>query len=1171
VQATTASRQVNVHSNPIQDFNQTAPPAPTFEVGNNQFESHFRDTTGGQTVGDSGGTPAYPNAWVRLQRVGQTINEYYSADATNWTAMTPRDLTAAGGPQWNNTLLVGPEFCPEINNIADTQYRSRRYLTQVRFNALSVPYLENLSSFASGVTLTLQDSSNAQVNTNSIKLTFNGTSVTPVITRPAGTNLTIISYVTAAPLASGSTNTLTLVFADSNNVTQTIPKTFVVAPYIIIPADYGLKSPPTDQGLNAQVNQINFVRAGYDENAVGSAEQQWAHGYIDPTTGNPFPNVASNQVMKVDYVNWNGTFDNYWSGTDVGVEYGDFKSTSAPPQNVQDQDFPGVCCGGIDPRPGVANGTGFDNFVFEVTAYLQLKAGFYRMGVNSDDGFKVSAAPGEPSPFGIQLGVFSGGRGSATTTFDFVVAADGYYPFRLLYWQGSGDANLEWFTVDPSSGNEYLINYNNANSVKAYRAGSARARVASVLPANGMTAAEVNAPIKATLVDDLTSVVSGSIQLWVDGNSVTPTVSKSGTTTSVSYNSPGYTYGSVHTANLIWTESTTPPTTWTNTFSFTTRTAQPADLPANSFWVEAEDFDNGGTSLPAVSVMPYAGGAYDGIGAKLNIDYFNNDNVGTDTSVKYRSVGDPATPNTGVDFYDNTGQVLGASRPGGFTMTTDYAIGWGDSADWYNYTRTVPNGIYTAMVALSNGGSTIGTAGAETGTLSLVTSGVGTTSQTLKTLGNFSGASSGTWGVSTLVPLFAPDGSTAYFKANGTMTFRFNLGSGDYDWWVLIPVTNGVPPKVTSASPANGTGTGHQKSTLDLTIVDFNTAVVTNSIKLTLNGVDVTSKATISKAGDTTTVHYAPATPFATWSTNTYSLVYSDNGSPAKFFTNSTTFTVYTTADDLPANSFWIESVDFDNGGKSLPVASVMPYAGSAYNGLGATYKVDYFNNDNNDNLANVKYRGVGDPATAGISVDIESNNNLRRPGGYDLTVNYDIGWGDAGEWYNFTRTVPNGTYTAYVAMSDGGNAAGTANGMGGSLAFVTSGVGTTNQTLTQLGSFTGPSSGTWNLDILLPMTDSSGNTATFTAGGVETLRFTMGKGVNFDWFVLVPTSAANKLTATLSAGKVNLSWTGAGTLQEATALPSTANSPNWVNSASQTNPQTITPSGGAKYYRLKQ
>ena len=67
------------------------------------------------------------------------------------------------------------------------------------------------------------------------------------------------------------------------------------------------------------------------------------------------------------------------------------------------------------------------------------------------------------------LGSFDGGRGSSDSIFAFNVAQAGVYPLRLIWFEGGGGANLEWFTVD-QAGNKILINdTGNPASLKAYR------------------------------------------------------------------------------------------------------------------------------------------------------------------------------------------------------------------------------------------------------------------------------------------------------------------------------------------------------------------------------------------------------------------------------------------------------------------------------------------------------------------------------------------------------------------------------------------------------------------------------------------------------------------------------------------------------------------------------
>lgn len=79
-------------------------------------------------------------------------------------------------------------------------------------------------------------------------------------------------------------------------------------------------------------------------------------------------------------------------------------------------------------------GTTTASFAEEILAWLYFpSAGAFTMGVNSDDGFKVStSATSVSDPNGLLLGSFDAGRGAADTTFYFTIPTPGYYPFRLL-------------------------------------------------------------------------------------------------------------------------------------------------------------------------------------------------------------------------------------------------------------------------------------------------------------------------------------------------------------------------------------------------------------------------------------------------------------------------------------------------------------------------------------------------------------------------------------------------------------------------------------------------------------------------------------------------------------------------------------------------------------------
>jgi len=74
--------------------------------------------------------------------------------------------------------------------------------------------------------------------------------------------------------------------------------------------------------------------------------------------------------------------------------------------------------------------------------------------VRSDDGFRLTAGSYFTNA-NLVLGEFEGDRGSGlpggSTEFEFLVESAGVYAFRLLWYEGTGGADLEWFSVDRST------------------------------------------------------------------------------------------------------------------------------------------------------------------------------------------------------------------------------------------------------------------------------------------------------------------------------------------------------------------------------------------------------------------------------------------------------------------------------------------------------------------------------------------------------------------------------------------------------------------------------------------------------------------------------------------------------------------------------------------------
>jgi hypothetical protein len=93
----------------------------------------------------------------------------------------------------------------------------------------------------------------------------------------------------------------------------------------------------------------------------------------------------------------------------------------------------------------------------ETVTYLDLPRGAQRMAVACDDGFVVWSGPSAAQATN-QVGIRSPGGGIAEVTFDVLAEEAGVYAFRLLFFEGTGGANLEWYTLRPETGERHLVN-----------------------------------------------------------------------------------------------------------------------------------------------------------------------------------------------------------------------------------------------------------------------------------------------------------------------------------------------------------------------------------------------------------------------------------------------------------------------------------------------------------------------------------------------------------------------------------------------------------------------------------------------------------------------------------------------------------------------------------------
>jgi hypothetical protein len=392
------------------------------------------------------------------------------------------------------------------------------------------------TGFPDGVTITVTDSGPSVVDpTKPAGFVLNGVAVTPTVSK-TGTTTTLAYHGWPAILTPGATNTLVASVQDTHGNPLSATRTFVTPAFTPLNSAWAVTS-----GVNLTQPGFRMLpwQSGNEPNTVLYMEQQ-----LEGLDGTNNANLSS--ATDGGFIDWTSVIN---FNINVGNgDNGNFQTANGYP----DVFFPGI--------PGANGLTGSSAEL--ILTYLQFASpGLYTMGVNSDDGFVVTAGSNPRDILSPVLGQFNGGRGSSDTTFQIAVTNAGVYPFCLRWENGNGElpgngANLEWFTV--ANGVKYLINDpspTNTSGVAAYYAGPApRAYVSNLNPYNGQTACYPDR-VLAQITSQATSV-SGAPVLLIDGVDSHAATTTAGNITTVlaTLAAPGMSAGT-HTATLVWSDT----------------------------------------------------------------------------------------------------------------------------------------------------------------------------------------------------------------------------------------------------------------------------------------------------------------------------------------------------------------------------------------------------------------------------------------------------------------------------------------------------------------------------------------------------------------------------------------------------------------------------------------
>lgn len=510
----------------------------------------------------AGGAPVYAPVKIHVDPDG-TLDLVFTnvVIVTNFPVFRPFTEAPVYGPAFRfgvGARTGGSYDAHWVDNLRIETYPVDATSGQPSLVSLS-PQPAGLNAGAAGGVEAIFTNNTYSIVPGSVTMRYNNTTVTPTVTETDGR--TRIYYGGANGLLPTGAATVEITYETTSvpAFKNTFTYRFVVDPFSSIPASFSLASVDTSKpGFLVRSHQmVDWIRSpGQDRNQLIQAERELALGYIDPATGQPYPNTADmsaadpeGYLVEPGVINYNGA---------APANAGYFTAATTPAR--EDQPFPGI---------GAA---GNDNMVVEWLTILELKAGGHRFGFRSDDGFRISFGPGFDAAGTVIVPSRAGG--DSDTLFDVFIPQDGFYPVRISYWNGTGGVHAEFYYINPVNGQRILVNDpENLAAPRAYQASTvSRPSISRALPVQNWIGASPDEDVVIDITDGAIPLTASSVTLAINGVQQTVSTSKNGKVTTIRRDSslgnllpPG-----LNTIRLVYGfNEGGNPVTLTNTYQFT--------------------------------------------------------------------------------------------------------------------------------------------------------------------------------------------------------------------------------------------------------------------------------------------------------------------------------------------------------------------------------------------------------------------------------------------------------------------------------------------------------------------------------------------------------------------------------------------------------------------------
>ena len=313
-----------------------------------------------------------------------------------------------------------------------------------------------------GFEITVEDAGTSQVNPSSVVVRVDGQIVAPTVTKPDSVTTIVGHHPALLPPSTLHTVSLSL---QAGGKTQSKDFVLRVDPYTVLPGERSLKAlNKANAGFLVNATQISAAQTlviSLHTNIAQLAEDQLAGKMKDEVSGAYYYNEVADDISRWSITSEVAPKTINWYQLAPGVD----ASLNFP----NDESIPRLI-----PNDSTAAGV-----VVEILTYLELPAGYHKLGLYTEGGHKATLGF---RPTDTRLSLFDNSTDSTKVPtyygrsqfFDVVAAETGFYPIRFLWFQSARreEAALMLEVFSMKDRQLHLLNdTNDAKSLRAYRAG----------------------------------------------------------------------------------------------------------------------------------------------------------------------------------------------------------------------------------------------------------------------------------------------------------------------------------------------------------------------------------------------------------------------------------------------------------------------------------------------------------------------------------------------------------------------------------------------------------------------------------------------------------------------------------------------------------------------------